>query len=160
MILREGSLEFYFSDAINCFKFDETDKNSHYYHGLSHCMKAVDFIVELEKDYLLVEVKDFYSPDEYEESDKFNTLANILKEKFRDTFLYRYAENKIDKPVHYLCLVNLDNALVSSLMKKIKIIVPQGIRSNRWERPLVKSCIVANTERWNSRFPKWKITRV
>lgn len=160
MILREGDLEFCFSDAINAFKFDENDNTSKYYHGLSHCMKAVDFIVELEKYYLFVEVKDMYSPDEYYKPDKFNHLSNVLKEKFRDTFLYRYSENKLDKPVHYLCLINLENALVVTLMKRLKIILPEGLNSKRWERPLAKSCIVANIERWNSRFPKWEVKRI
>jgi len=95
MILREGGLEFDFSDAINGFKFDETDKYSETYHGLSHCMKAVDFIVELENDYLLVEVKDFHDPGQYTESESFKKLRNNLKTKFRDTLLYRFAEDQL-----------------------------------------------------------------
>ena len=45
---REGDLEFDFSDAIDGIKFDDAT------HCLSHCMKAVDFVVELDEKYLLV----------------------------------------------------------------------------------------------------------
>ena len=42
MRLTEGDLQITFNNAIVCRKFDD-----HLAHGLSHCMKAVDFIVEL-----------------------------------------------------------------------------------------------------------------
>jgi hypothetical protein len=160
MIFREGELEFDFSDAIDGFKFDDTDKESDYYHGLSHCMKAVDFIVELETDYLFVEVKDFHAPEEYADRERFKHLKNVLITKFRDTFLYRFAENKIDKPVRYLCLLTLDNALTSRLMKEIKRAVPEGMASKRWQKPIAAGCVVLNMDRWNSRFPQWKLRRI
>ena len=160
MILREGELEFDFTDALNGFKFDETDKQSEYYHGLSHCMKAVDFIIELENDYLLVEVKDFYDPAQYHNSDSFKKLRNDLKIKLRDSMLYRFAENLLDKPIRYLCLMTLEDALNSRLMQELKRIVPEGIASTRWEKPLAKSCIVANINRWNINFPKWQVRRI
>ena len=50
--LTEGKLEFVFEGAVSARKFDGHD------HGLSHCMKAVDFIVEFQDQYLFVEVKD------------------------------------------------------------------------------------------------------
>ena len=50
-LLREGDLEVEFVDANNGRKFDEE-------YGLSHCMKAVDFIVEFEDRYLFIEFKD------------------------------------------------------------------------------------------------------
>lgn len=160
MILREGELEFDFTDALNGFKFDETDKQNKYYHGLSHCMKAVDFIIELENDYLLVEVKDFHDPEQYNDSESFNNLKNILKIKFRDSLLYRTAEDLLDKPIRYLCLMTLEDALNSRLMKELKKIVPEGIASTRWKKPLATSCIVANINRWNNNFPKWRVRRM
>lgn len=160
MILREGELEFDFSDAVNGFKFDETNKQSRYYHGLSHCMKAVDFVIELENDYLFVEVKDFHSPGEYNGFEKFTTLKNSLKLKYRDTLLYRFAENRLNRPVRYLCLTTLEDALTSRLMKEMRRIIPEDIASARWEAPIAKSCIVANIKRWNSKFPKWKVRRI
>ncbi len=160
MILKEGELEFDFTDAIHGFKFDEGDKQNENYHGLSHCMKAVDFIIELENDYLLVEVKEFHDPEKYNESESFKKLKNDLKIKFRDSLLYRFAEDQLDKPVRYLCLMTLEDALNSRLMKEIRRIVPEGIPTTRWKRPLTKSCIVANVDRWNRNFPKWKVRRI
>ena len=46
MRLTEGDLQITFNNAIVCRKFDD-----HLAHGLSHCMKAVDFIVELHDRY-------------------------------------------------------------------------------------------------------------
>ena len=91
MRMTVDGFDFDFMDAIDAFVFDEKDKNLPTYHGLSHAMKAVDIIVELENDYLFIEVKDFYSPDDYKNGDCFNHLRNVLKYKYRDTFLYRWA---------------------------------------------------------------------
>ena len=116
--------EFEFKDALDVFVFDEKNKNLSMYHGLSHAMKAVDLIVELEADYLFVEVKNFYLPDEYQDGNHFNHLRDVLKHKYRDSFLYRWAEKKTDKPIHYLCLLTLDNALISRMNKELKLQLP------------------------------------
>ena len=52
-VLREGDLQITINDAIEARKFDDEAS-----HGLSHCMKAVDFVVELPDRYLFIEVKD------------------------------------------------------------------------------------------------------
>ncbi len=161
MILQEGNLKFNFTDAVDGFKFDETDKNNEHYHGLSHCMKAVDFIVELETDYLFVEVKDFHNPEQYSDPESFKELKNKLKIKLRDSLLYRFGEDQLDKPVRYLCLMTLEDALNSRLMKELKRIIPEGIPpTTKWKTPLAKSCIVANIDRWKQNFPKWEVCRV
>jgi len=152
--------DFEFEDAIDAFVFDETDKDLPNYHGLSHAMKAVDLIVELENDYLFIEVKDFYDPDEYQDSSYFNHLRKSLKYKYRDTFLYRWAENKIDKPIRYLCLLTLDNALISRMNKEIQKQLPVGRPISRWEQPIAQSSVVVNIERWNNNFPKWPVHRL
>jgi hypothetical protein len=124
--------EFDFQDAISAFVFDEKDRTSPTYHGLSHAMKAVDLIVELEDDYLFVEVKDFHEPEEYQDRNFFNHLRDVLKYKYRDSFLYRWAEQKTDKP----------------------------IAIKRWQQAIAKNCAVLNVERWNRNFPKWPVSRV
>ncbi len=157
MKLREGDLEFDFKDAIDGFKFDETDEDSAYYHGLSHCMKAVDFIVELEKTYLFVEIKDCHEPEKYRDKNNFNYLRNNLVKKYRDSFLYRWAEKKVDKPITYICILNLENALISRMSKELKIGIPEGNKNSRWHQPIVSACVVANVERWNCSFSKWPV---
>ena len=120
MRIEVGGFEFDFTDAIDVFVFDESDKSKPTYHGLSHAMKAVDLIVELDDAYLFVEVKDFYSPKDYQENKNFNHLRETLKGKYRDSWLYRWAEKKVDKPIHYLCLLTLENALVSRMNKEMQ----------------------------------------
>ena len=43
-VLQEGNLRFTFDGDVRAWKFDDEA------HGLSHCMKAVDFIVEFMTD--------------------------------------------------------------------------------------------------------------
>jgi len=54
MILRENNIQIDFRGAIGVIKFDEPEVSNPNFHGLSHCMKAVDFIVEMDDSYLFV----------------------------------------------------------------------------------------------------------
>jgi hypothetical protein len=163
VIVEEGRWRFNFSGATLAFKFDEKYKESKFFHGLSHCMKAVDFIVEMEDFYLFVEVKDFSKSDELPTDAKRNTLVNDLVGKFRDSFLYRWAEKKDDKPVKFLCFVEIkDNAIISQIMdelhRKLPFRVPSAVQS-RWNRPIAETCVVANYEKWNKNFPQWQVSK-
>lgn len=156
MKLREASLEFDFTDAIDAIKFDGAS------HGLP-CMKAVDFVVEFDKDYLFVEVKDpsapgTIKPDAFIKKLQSDELSNSLVGKFRDTFLYRWAQKKADKKIHYISLITLDSALLLNLQEKVRRKLPISFTS--WPRPLAKSCHIMNIELWNRQFPKWPIKRI
>ena len=120
-------------------------------------MKAVDIIVELEETYLFIEVKNFHDPSSYHDSESFNYLRESLKYKYRDTYLYRLAEKKLDKPVRYLCLLTLENPLISRMNKEMRIQLPVGMPVARWKDTLVDTCSVLNVERWNHNFPKWPV---
>lgn len=160
MIVEVDGFEFNFTDAINAFVFDEKDKEKPAYHGLSHAMKAVDLIVEFDSTYLFVEVKDFHSPGEYRESGHFNHLLNSLKYKYRDSWLYRWAENKVDKPIHYLCLLSLESALLLRMQKEMRKQLPLDISLSRWQRGIAESCVILNLEHWNRRFRAWPVSKV
>jgi hypothetical protein len=161
---------FDFTDALNAFVFDEKDKNKDTFHGVP--MKAVDIIVELQDKYLFVEIKKYdvrvdssveLPLDDSESDDKrtrLNWLKNYLKYKYRDSYLFRYAENKVDKPIHYLCLINLENALNSILQKTLRRELPVGIASNRWKKEIVSSCQVLNLDKWNKLFPEWPAAHI
>ena len=104
-ILTEGNLQITFPDDANVMKFD--DKS----HGLSHCMKAVDCIVELEDRVSFIEIKDFEHPRAPSKNrkvliEKFQSggLDNDLVYKFRDSFLYEWACKRVDKPIDYWIL--------------------------------------------------------
>jgi hypothetical protein len=164
-----GGFEFGFEDALDAFIFDETDSSKPTYHGAP--MKAVDIIAEFSQADVYVEVKDYadssifnssYFKDDLEVGqsfEAFNWLKNYLKLKFRDSYLYRHAEGKVDKPVHYICLLTLDNALNSLLRKSLRNELPVGRVTNRWLKPLATSCDVVNLETWNHNFPKWPVAR-
>lgn len=158
-----------FSNAINAFVFDEKDCSKPTFHGAP--MKAVDIIVEFPEDYLFVEIKDFHDPNDYDvpqsgqKNDNFKWLKNYLKYKYRDSFLYRYAEGKIDKPIRYVCLLTLDKAFNSVMAKYLRRELPlRKPRLNtgkpRWIHDLVTSCEVVNLEIWNTEFPKWPARKV
>lgn len=171
MKIKVDGFEFEFPEAVNAFCFDGPDKSGPHFHGLSHAMKAVDLIVELPADYLFIEVKDFFAADDYdfksaryaeqhgERQARFNHLREVLKHKFRDTWLYRCAEGQTNKPVRYLCLLTLDNALLSVMGRELRRQLPVGLAGPRWMTPLAQSCAVLNLERWNSNFPGWPLTR-
>lgn len=161
MKFSEGNLEFEFPDALAGFHFDETKQNQPHFHGLSHCMKAVDFVIELEQNYLFLAVKDMFDPARYRNTSAFNHLKNVLVQKYRDTFLYRWAEDKLDKPVIYLCLIELENPIINQLTKEMQIHLPAGKpRNSPWSKPLAERCLVVNTQRWSRNFPGWPIRRI
>ncbi len=161
---------FDFTDAIQAFVFDEKDKSKPCYHGQP--MKAIDILVELEEAYLFIEIKNFDDPEKYDTTtsiddedlkkrrDGFKWLKNYLKYKFRDSYLYRHAEERVDKPIHYLCLLNFDNALNTAMGKALKKELPVGKASKRWKQELVHSCQVLNLAKWNQNFPKWPASYV
>lgn len=174
MRVRADGFEFEFPDALDAFVFDEKDKSRPRYHGLSHAMKAVDLVVELPNDTLFIEVKDFHAPDDYnfkaavnddersERRQSLNHLRDVLVHKCRDTWLYRWSERAAGvpgKPVHYLCVLTLDNGLLGVVKKELSQSLPTGRMGPRWQRELTHACVVLNPERWNSAFPAWPLTR-
>lgn len=172
MRIEVDGVAFDFTDALDAFIFDEKDRSKPTFHGQP--MKAVDVVAEFEDAYVYVEVKDFYNPEIYNEKsaddidetalrtrrDYFKWLKNYLKYKYRDSYLFRHAENKVDKPIHYICLLNFDNALNVTMKKALSRELPVGVASKRWQRKIATSCQVVNMERWNANFPKWPISRI
>lgn len=168
MKLRERDLEIDFTNAIDAIVFDQMKADQPGYHGIGQ-MHRVDFVVELEEAILFVEVKDPGNPKAKAEGlAKFHgelqdgTLSDTFAAKFIDTFLYRWAEDCLQKPVHYISLVTLeDNELLPNFSDEIaKKLPPMGKSVPRWKRQLVENCQVFNMELWNQEFPKWPATRV
>lgn len=170
MKIDADGFSFDFTDAIDAFVFDEKDKTKPMYHGLP--MKAVDIVAEFANAYVYVEMKDFNDPDLYRNEtaetdeevkarhDYFNWLKNYLKYKYRDSYLCRHAENKVEKPIHYICLLTLDNALNIAMQKALQKELPIGKASKRWRQEIAKSCQVVNIAKWNDNFPKWPLIRM
>ncbi len=171
MIVESEGYKIDFKDALNAFKFDETDKSKNNYHGVT-ALKAVDIIAEFEDKFVFVEIKKYDNPSEFNESfyigdydtsprhKYFSWLKNYLKHKFRDSFLYRYAENKVDRPIHYICLLNFENALNVELAKSLRRELPLNKPSKRWINILSKSCNVVNLKKWNEVFTNWPAVEI
>ncbi|GFO73329.1 hypothetical protein BJAS_P4083 [Bathymodiolus japonicus methanotrophic gill symbiont] len=167
MKFTEGELEFDFGDVIDVFKFDEKNSSAPNYHGLSHCMKGVDFIVEQPNVYFFVEIKDPSHSGasaerkiEFEEKALSGSLIKDLVQKYRDTFLYRWAENKLEKPIIYICLVTLESPLIPRLMEELRRQLPEGEDGPNWQHSIVKSAMIVNLDQWNKNFSSWPITRL
>ena len=162
IVLTEGNLEISITDAVNARKFDDDS------HGLSHCMKAVDFIIELPDRYLFIEFKDPENPnipDQYRASAVQNLrdseLDEELKYKFRDTFIYEWAAGRADKPVDYFVLIAVnDRPLLSRRLDLLERNLPQKLPpSVAWIQPVVHRCGVFNITDWNTEFPDYPVRR-
>ncbi|CAN7734994.1 hypothetical protein LJR029_004955 [Caballeronia sp. LjRoot29] len=168
MKLRERDLEIDFTDAIDAIVFDQMKSNKPNYHGVAE-MHRVDFVVELEKAILFVEVKDPGNPraqaeglEKFYEKLRNGTLGDTFAAKFIDTFLYRWAEDLLRKPVHYISLVTLeDSELLPNFSDEIaRKLPPKGKVMPRWKRQLAENCQVFNIDLWNQSFPKWPAMRI
>ena len=172
-ISADGYIFEFADDVVDAFVFD-----SPAYHGGLHAMKAVDIIAEFPNEYLFIELKkydaahggiQFRCPLWNDRSlisehcplatndrkrDKVNVkrIAHDLRQKYCDTFLFRYAEDKLDKTVNYICVVEgCDSAQTLRLQEIMKDVMPKGIPANtQWIRPIVKNVAVVNVATWNA----------
>lgn len=163
--LSEGNLQITFSAAAKVRKFDDST------HGLSHCMKAVDFIVELKDRYWFIEFKDPQKPGIHKRrrsayAKKFlsGKIDEDFKYKYRDSFLYEWAAERTDKPVYYFVLVALDTLTDADLLARtdaLKQKLPlQGPVSGTWKRTLVADCAVFNLLAWNKHLSACPVSRL
>ena len=140
-------------------------------HGLSHCLKAVDFIIETPSHLLFIEFKDPDHPGAQEKA-KVDFIAKLksgsldleLSQKFRDTWLYKKSENKINgKPIKYLVLIACSSLAAPELMSRAeelkKKLPVAGKVGQNWSW-LVEDCAVFNLESWNKTFPVMPIQRI
>lgn len=162
----EGNLQITIKGAIRARKFD--DRNAH---GLSHCMKAVDFVVERSDCYLFIEFKDPQHPrsrktnrDKFIQEFQSGHTDGDLTDKYRDSFLYEWAAGREDKPVDYLVLIALNHLTANDLLTRTEALQRRlplhGPQSGLWTRPIVRSCTVFNIASWNAYFPDYPINRV
>ena len=164
-VFTEGNLQLTVNCAVSARKFDGIS------HGLSHCMKGVDFIIELTDRYLYIEFKDPQAPSASEQ-DAAKYLASFqkgqideaFKYKYRDSYLYEWASGRADKPIDYLVLIALDTLKTPmlrhrrrELQRKLPVLGPE---KQPWNQPFVRSCAVFNLETWNRNFPDYPVSRL
>jgi len=160
----EGKLQLAFLSGTPR-KFDDEK------HGLSHCMKAVDFVVEFSDRYWFIEIKDpEHSKSKSADREKWlrkflaGQIEEDLKYKYRDTFLYEWASRKEEKDVYYFVLVALDTLSSAELIRRteaLKQSLPlNGPRSGCWKKGIVSGCAVFNMASWNKNFSDCQVTRI
>ena len=165
-VLIEGDLQITLPDTAKGRKFDD-----HVLHGLSHCMKAVDFIVELEEQLLFIEFKDPEDPSALpaqrtEFIKKFcgGQIDSDLKAKYRDSWLYEWAENRAKKPITYLVLIGASTLSSAELLARTDALnrqIPMVGPANRpWKKPFLAGCAVMNIAAWNKALPQYRVSRV
>ena len=126
-------------------------------------MKAVDIVAEFKDKIFFIEMKDYRDEeDQFVESEMMSEeekkqkkealkwLKNYLKYKFRDTYLYRYAEaGTPKKDIHYICLLSLSSGVLQTVKNQLKQELPIGKKGKRWNRSLATTCQVIDVDGWN-----------
>ncbi|MEW6668701.1 MAG: hypothetical protein AB1512_26110 [Thermodesulfobacteriota bacterium] len=164
-VFTEGNLQITIPDGVTAKKFDDGPT-----HGLTHCMKAVDLILELSDRVLFIEVKDPDDPaGRQEEREKFvakflaGGIDEDLKYKYRDTFLYEWASDRLKKPIYYLVLVAIETLTEADLLARtddLKRKLPlQGPPSGQWKKRIVEDLAIFNISSWNKMLKRYPIRR-
>jgi len=166
--LYENNLQIIVPKECRIVKFD--DKTTH---GLSHCMKAVDFIIVENDRILFIEFKDPEHPNAKATStqkwmNEFSSgeLFPILSRKYRDSFLYEWASGNINNglPIFYLvllCISDLDDAALSTASEILRRNLPLDHPVHgKWGKKFAKDCFVLNLNAWNKQFPQYPVNRI
>ncbi|WP_290603499.1 hypothetical protein [Janthinobacterium sp.] len=139
-------------------------------HGLSHCMKAVDFVVEFQDEIYFIEIKDPDNPkcpaasrQEYLKRILSGGVDSDLKLKYRDSFLYEWASGNITKPVRFLVLIGAEALSDAELLVRteaLKRLIPvTGPRKTAWKNSFISGCAVMNIASWNRIVKKMPVRR-
>lgn len=140
-------------------------------HGLAHCMKAVDFVIEIASHTLLIEFKDPDNPNaqphdrnSFIEKLRSGSVDSDLVQKYRDSWLHLNASNRITaKPLRYLVLIACDalgSAELTVRTEELKKKLPQvGLHEQDWSW-FIEECGVFNLNTWNHSFPDLPVTRI
>ncbi|MBF0124376.1 MAG: hypothetical protein HQL60_03465 [Magnetococcales bacterium] len=169
----EGDIHFDFSKARSVLSLDHHGRG----HGLNRLMKAVDFVVEWEDAFWLVEVKDpdqSKIPSQHRDTQQSDFLEKMrsrslihaeLFPKFIDSLIYLGLDRGIPaKPLRYLTLIGM-TGLDPSYFTNLSAALLQhhdgclrGPQPNGWAKGF--SAHLFNLELWNRKFPDCPVTRV
>ena len=161
MVLEEGDLRLVLPEGMEGARFDGRG------HEASHCMKAVDFVVEAPDRALFIELKDPEHPKAHPVSPADylgGKLVDDLIGKFRDSFLYRWARHQTTKPVYYYVVVAIESLTSTELAAQTDIVrrrLPvRAAMPASWERALVEDFALLNVAAWNRNFPTFGLSRL
>jgi hypothetical protein len=173
--VKEGELDFDFSDAKHVEKLDETGKK------LPQGMMFVDFIVEEDDQLMMLEVKDpsckakgvdpkaetalQKQRDEFiKKLYKDDWLTEELTPKARDSYTFIHLMGRDTKPIVYVLLIGsenlspLDPALLAAFKDRLLTRLRQEA-DQPWARLYVYDCFVLTEKTWNLVFPQYPLAR-
>ena len=161
--LREGELQVALPASAQGRKFDDRT------HGLSRCMKAVDWIIDLPKKTYFVELKDLDAGGAVGHENRGKYLEDLRGErkdmelvtKFRDSFIYCWACGLIDKPTFYFVVIAckaLDRATLLHRSDALRRKLPAGCPAG-WTRAIAEDVAVFNEETWNHKLADFPMER-
>lgn len=164
MNMQEGAIRIQVPAGCAAYRFDGED------HGMSHCMKAVDFILDTPGARIFLEIKDPdaaispQTPLEYAEKLYVGKLDTDLVYKYRDSWLYLHANNRVrKKPYYYFILLGLSTISTDSISRRSNALQQKTSLegpSGSWVRPFVDQVFVFNMASWNRNFPQFPAVRV
>jgi hypothetical protein len=150
-------------------------------HGMSHCLKAVDYVFEIPSHLVFLEIKDPDCPppakikekkdlariesekDDFVRRFKSGAIDEELAKKHRDTWMYKRSEQKVGlKPIRYFVLLackSLSSTEFLARTEGLRRKIPVNGRSGQDWSWLIEDCAVVSLEAWNKYFPKIPIVR-
>ena len=163
-VLQEGELQVSLPKSARGMKFDDPRA-----HGLSHCMKAVDWIIEPPDKVYIVELKDLDARGASGRKEARKYLDELEAErkdgdfvaKFRDSFVYQWACERVDKPIVYLVVIAcqaLDDAMLLHRAEALRRKLPSG-RPGAWKRAIAEDVLVFTEKTWNAHFVDFRMER-
>ena len=161
--LQEGELQIDLPPSAQGRKFDDQS------HGLSHCMKGVDWIIDLKDQTYFVELKDLDAAGaaRHDQRDKYIDELEVgrkdddLVRKFRDSFIYQWACGQVGKPIIYLVVIAcqaLDHAMLLHRAKALRRKLPSGV-PDVWQKAIAEDVLVLNERTWNEQFGNFPMER-
>lgn len=162
-VFYEGNLEVHVPDDVTAWKFYDTA------HKLSHCMKAVDLVLETPTQRIFIEIKDGDAPSspqtaraDFVKRLQSGALDNDLVYKCRDSFLYGHCAGWSEKPLSYIVLIALDSLTPADLVTRTNALeqkLPRTVPTGLTWTPFVKACLVLNIAAWQRHLPTYPLRR-
>ena len=163
--LRERELQVSLPKSAQGRKFDDNT------HGLlGRSMKAVDWIIDLPDQVYFVEVKDLDARGAAGRKERLEYLEDLeagrkdrdFVAKFRDSFIYQWACERVDKPIFYLVVIachDLDDAMLQHRTDELRRKLPSGCPSV-WKQAIAEDVLVFNERTWNEHFGHFPMERI
>ncbi len=101
--------------------------------------------------------------NEFERRFESGKIDLDLARKYRDSWLYEWAADRIGKPVQYFVLIalsSLDAAMLLTRCDALKRHLPvEGPSNAGWTRKIVQDSVIFNMDSWNRHLTDFPVSR-